>query len=211
MTLMLERQRTERVPHDPTWFRRVLRDLLSIDVPDGHRAEIVANSIVLSPWPPPYYTLTMLAIESQLAPLAPHGHVLMGAPCLFTFPAQERALQPEMYAVAESAFDTDEYHLDGQDLSLAVELSCPVTRHHDYGDKLATYGKAGVPVYLLVDMEEQRTTVFWKPGEDGYTERESADFGEELRVPALFAREPGRRRRPSPHTPKNRNTANTRR
>ncbi|WP_206502340.1 Uma2 family endonuclease [Streptomyces chrestomyceticus] len=153
MTLMLERQTTERIPHDPAWFPRVLGDLLSIDVPAGHRAEIVA----------------------------------------------------------ESAFDTDEYHLDGQNLSLAVELTCPVTRHHDYGDKLATYGKAGVPVYLLVDMEEQRTTVFWEPGEDGYTARESAAFGEELRVPALFAREPGRRRRRSPHTPRNRNTASTRR
>ncbi|MFD7661500.1 hypothetical protein [Streptomyces sp. NPDC059788] len=108
MTLMLERQTTEGVPHDPTWFRRVLHDLLSIDVPDGHRAEIVGDSIVLSPWPPPYYTLTILAIESQLAPLTPDGHVLMGAPCLFTFPAQERALQPEMYVVAESAFHTDE-------------------------------------------------------------------------------------------------------
>ncbi|MFD7661499.1 Uma2 family endonuclease [Streptomyces sp. NPDC059788] len=94
---------------------------------------------------------------------------------------------------------------------MAVELTCPVTRHHDYGDKLGTYGKAGVPVYLLVDMEEQRTTVFWEPGEDGYTERESAEFGEELRVPAFFAREPVRRKRRSPHTPKNRNTASTRR
>ncbi|MFH8404866.1 Uma2 family endonuclease [Streptomyces sp. NPDC018019] len=207
MTLLLERQTTESVTHDPTRFRRVLRDLLSIDVPDGHRAEIVGENIVLSPWPPPSYMLTMLAIESQLTPLLPDGHVLTGFPCLFTFPAQERALQPEMYAAAKSAFHTDEHHLDSTELSLAVELTCPATRHHDYGDKLTTYGKAGVPVYLLVDMEEQRTTVFWEPGEDGYAERESAEFGEELRMPTLSARAPT-----APlHTPKNRNTASTRR
>ncbi|MFI0257925.1 Uma2 family endonuclease [Streptomyces sp. NPDC017056] len=191
MPLTLERSPTTYVPPDPSRFRRLLRDLLSIDVPDGYRAEIVGESIVLSPWPPPHYLLTMRAIESQLAPLAPDGHVLTGTPCLFTFPAQERAVQPEMYAVDRSAFHTDAYHLDGRELSLAVELTCPATRHHDYGDKLATYGQAGVPVYLLADMEEQRTTVFWEPGEDGYAERESARFGEELRVPAFSAREPG--------------------
>ena len=40
-------------------------------------------------------------------------------------------------------------------LSLAAELTSSSTRDDDLTDKVVVYGRAGIPVYLLLDMQEE--------------------------------------------------------
>ncbi|MFK8846600.1 Uma2 family endonuclease [Streptomyces sp. Ac-502] len=188
MTVMLERPKTIDVPHGSAGFQELCRALLSLDVPDGYRAEIIGGNIVMSPWSRGGCMRVMRSIRAQLDPHAPQGHFVDHAPSLFTFPGQGRAYGPDVYGVASHVFDEgeDEFQFDGEALSLVVELTSPSTRNADWDDKLPVYGCAGVPVYLLADMQEKHTTVFWEPSRDGYTKRRTAPFGDKLPIPKPY-------------------------
>ncbi|WP_030675646.1 Uma2 family endonuclease [Streptomyces rimosus] len=186
MTVMLERPKIIDVPRGSAAFQELCRTVLSMDVPDGYRAEIIGGKIVVSPWSKPYYTPIMLSIEAQLRPHAPEGHLIASAPNLVAFPGQDRCYGPDLYVAAASAFDTDSSFLDGEALSLVGELTSTSTRGADWEDKLPVYGRAGVPVYLLLDMQEQHAIVFWEPSEDGYTKRRTVPFGDKLNIPKPF-------------------------
>lgn len=98
----------------------------------------------------------------------------------------ERGYGPDVHAADASARRSRSVHLDGEALSFVAELTSPSTRDADLGDKVRMYGRAGVPVYLLLDMQEEQATVFWAPSCSGYTSHLTVPFGEMLRVPAPF-------------------------
>ena len=77
-------------------------------------------------------------------------------------------------------------HLDGEALVFVAELTSPATRTDDLTDKVAVHGRAGVPVYLLLDMQEQQSTVFWRPSATGYGSHCTQPFGEALHIPEPF-------------------------
>lgn len=186
MTVMLERPTPMETPDGPPDFEALCRTLLTMEVPDGYRAEIIRGSIVVSPWSQGFYLPIMRSIRTQLEPHAPKGHIVDVAPFLFAFPEQERAYGPDVYAADERAFQGRGRYVDGEALSLAVELTSTSTRDADWEDKVPAYGKHGVPVYLLLDMQEESATVFWAPSEKGYTSHTTVPFGKTLHVPAPF-------------------------
>nr|WP_244941729.1 Uma2 family endonuclease [Streptomyces rubrogriseus] len=167
-------------------FEELLVALDELAVPDGYRAEIMRGSIVVSPWSRGYYTLVMRLVCEQLEPHLPDGHVIDRAPSLFVFPGVERAFGPDVYAAEATALATVSNHLDGEALSFVAELTSFSTRHDDLTDKVETYAKAGVPVYLLLDMQEEQATVLWTPSAKGYESRLTMPFGEKLPIPAPF-------------------------
>ena len=188
MTVMLERPTPIETPDGPARFQELCRTLLTMDVPDGYRAEIIRGSIVVSPWSQRFYLPIMRSIRAQLEPHAPRGHIVDAAPFLFSFPEQERGYGPDVYAADERAFQGRGRHVDGDALSLAVELTSTSTRHWDWDweDKVPVYGRHGVPVYLLLDMQEESATVFWAPSEKGYTSHTTVPFGKTLHIPEPF-------------------------
>lgn len=186
MTVMLERPTTISVPPGPAAYQALCRTLLTMDVPDGYRAEIVGGNIVMSPWSRGYYLPIMRYIRTQLEPYAPEGHLTDHAPYLFSFPGSERAYGPDVFAAAQTAFETHDRYIDGEALSFVAELTSTSTRDVDWKDKTPVYGKAGVPVYLLLDMQEETATVFWQPCSQGYVSRLTVPFGEPVRIPAPF-------------------------
>ncbi|WP_156722766.1 Uma2 family endonuclease [Streptomyces apocyni] len=186
MTLMLERPQTIEVPHGSARFEALCRTLLTMDVPEGYRAEIVGGNIVMSPWSKGFYLPIMRSIRTQLEPHASKGHLVDHAPFLFTFPGEERAYGPDIYAAASSAFRTHERYVDGEALSFVAELTSASTRGVGWGDKVPVYGRAGVPVYLLVDVQDETATVFSEPSGKGYRSRTTVPFGSKLHIPAPF-------------------------
>lgn len=186
MTLMLEHPTAIEVPPGSARFQALCRTLLTMEVPAGYRAEIIGGNIVMSPWSQKFYMPIMRSIRSQLQPHAPAGHMAESSPFPFTFPGMERAYGPDVYVVAESAFQGRGRFVDGEALSLAAELTSTSTRDADWHDKTPVYGKSGVPVYLLLDMEEETATVFWQPSSQGYVSRLTVPFGEPLHVPEPF-------------------------
>ncbi|MGW8377006.1 Uma2 family endonuclease [Streptomyces sp. ODS28] len=177
---------TRDVPAAPARFQALCRTLLAMDVPDGYRAEIIGGNIVASPRSKGYHLPVMRSLRTQLEPHAPEGHIADSAPYLFTFPEAERGYGPDVYVAAESAFLTGKRYVDGEALSLVAELTSASTRDADWDDKTPVYGRSGVPVYLLLDMQEETTTLFWHPSPRGYLSRLSLPFGEKLHVPEPF-------------------------
>lgn len=186
MTVMLERPTPIETPDGPARFQELCRTLLTMEVPDGYRAEIIRGSIVVSPWSQRFYLPIMRSVRAQLEPHAPAGHVVDVAPFLFSFPEQERGYGPDVYAADERAFHGRGRYVDGEALSLAAELTSDSRRDADWEEKAPVYGKQGVPVYLLLDMREESATVFWAPSEKGYTSRTTVPFGKTLHIPAPF-------------------------
>ncbi|MGW7367802.1 Uma2 family endonuclease [Streptomyces sp. NPDC054841] len=186
MTLMLERPMTIEIPHGSPLFEALCQTLLTMEVPDGYRAEIVGGNIVMSPWSRGFYLPIMESIQDQLKPHRRQGHTMSMAPFLFTFPGEERAYGPDIYAAAASAFQTDARCIDGEALSFVCELTSSSTRLVDWQDKAPVYGKSGVPVYLLIDMQEETASVFWGPSSKGYLSRTTVAFGGKLEIPDPF-------------------------
>ncbi|MYS72126.1 Uma2 family endonuclease [Streptomyces sp. SID5926] len=184
MTVMAERPTMSGTEYQG--FEELLVALDELAVPDGYRAEIMRGSIVVSPWSRGYYTLVMRLVCEQLEPHLPDGHVIDRAPNLFVFSGVERAFGPDVYAAEATALATVSNHLDGEALSFVAELTSFSTRHDDLTDKVETYAKAGVPVYLLLDMQEEQATVLWTPSAKGYESRLTMPFGEKLPIPAPF-------------------------
>jgi hypothetical protein len=183
---MLERPTTIEAPRGTPQFEALCKTLLSMEVPDGYRAEIVGGNIVMSPWSRGYYLPVMRAIRSQLEPHARKEHIVDHAPFLFTFPGEERAYGPDIYAAAASAFHTGARYIDGEALSFVCEPTSASTRLVDWQDKVPVYGRAGVPVYLLLDMRDLTATVFWEPSAKGYLARRTVPFGGKLEIPDPF-------------------------
>lgn len=67
-----------------------------------------------------------------------------------------------------------------------LTMEVPAGYRAEASDKAPVHGKAGVPVYLLLDMQEETATVFWQPSSHGYVSRLTVPFGEPVRIPAPF-------------------------
>ncbi|MEU0070778.1 Uma2 family endonuclease [Streptomyces sp. NPDC006332] len=185
MTSMAERPITISDTGSPS-FEDMLVVLEELYVPAGFMAEIIRGNIVVSPWPKGYYTRVMKLVCSQLEPHLPDCHVIERAPQLFVFPEQQRAYGPDIHAAHEQVYETASNRLEGEALSFVAELTSPSTRVDDLTDKVETYGKAGVPVYLVLDMQEEQAIVFGSPSAQGYEVRLTKPFGEKLDIPAPF-------------------------
>ncbi|MGP3972289.1 Uma2 family endonuclease [Streptomyces sp. 6N223] len=170
----------------PTSFDKLTELLEQLNVPDGFRAEIIKGGVFVSPWSKGTYRPVVRSIIRQLTGHEPEGHVIDAAPHLFVFPGHSRSYGPDIHVSDEQATLVDDIHLPGHALSLAAELTSTATADIDRGDKVEVYGKAGVPVYLLVDMLDASLTVYSSPGEEGYRRRTQVSFGETVHVPEPF-------------------------
>ncbi|MGX1562444.1 Uma2 family endonuclease [Streptomyces sp. NPDC055506] len=185
MTLMAERPVMSGTKSH-SGFEELLSALDELNVPDGYKAEIVRGNIVVSPWSKGYYWRVMRLVCGQLEPHLPERHVIERSPFLYVFPGHERAFGPDIHAAHERVFETESKRLDGEALCFVAELTSPSTRDDDLTDKVEVYGRAGVPVYLLLDMQEEQATVLWTPSTKGYESRITRPFGEKLPIPAPF-------------------------
>jgi Uma2 family endonuclease len=184
MTLMIERPTISGT--EPHSFEGLLDLLDELHVPDGFKAEIIRGNIVVSSWSKAYYADVMDLVCDQLRPYLPEDHRITWGPLLYVFPGSERAYGPDIHAAHRSVRQTTSNRLDGEALSFVAELTSPSTRDDDLTDKVETYGKAGVPVYLILDMQEEKATVLWAPSAEGYTARLTKPFGEKIEIPAPF-------------------------
>lgn len=172
---------SERTPFD-----ELRQTLDTLEVPDGYRAEIIGGNIVMSPWSKGFYLDIMESLAEQLKAHAPEGHRVSQAPFLYVFPKVGRAYGPDIHVADAAATRIRSVHLPGEALSLVAELTSEGTADFDREDKVEVYGKAGVPVYVLVDMLKDRVTVYSKPAEGGYQCLTQIPFGDTVRVPAPF-------------------------
>ncbi|ONK14472.1 Uma2 family endonuclease [Streptomyces sp. MP131-18] len=178
MTVMTERPKRTDLS-GAAEFEELCQALDRMDVPAGYQAEIVGGVIVVSPWSKGFCLDVMDSLAEQLKPHAPEGHRISQAPCLYVFPERLRGFGPDVHVAEAAATRIDSTRLPGEALSLVAE--------RDRSEKVESYGRAGVPVYVLVDMLVSRVVVYSRPSaEDGYRTAVETKFGETAHVPAPF-------------------------
>ncbi|MFI9718393.1 Uma2 family endonuclease [Streptomyces sp. NPDC052396] len=162
-------------------------ELTNEAMPDGYRAEIIGGKIVCSPWTLPRYGPILDSLVDQLSLHEPAGHSTMGSPHLYVFPRLARGYGPDVHVADDDACHVQGILLPGSALSLAAEVTSPATRFIDLTDKLDVYGRAGVPVYVLVDTARRAVTVYSDPSPDrGYRAHTQIKFGDKVAIPAPF-------------------------
>ncbi|MEU7135331.1 Uma2 family endonuclease [Streptomyces sp. NPDC046261] len=169
-------------------FIELCRILEQVDasLPDGYRTEILGGKIVVTPWSKAGYTLILDDLADQLRPHVPEGHRTGCRPYLYRLDGQSRAYGPDLHIADTEAVHVDSIFLPGRALSLVGELACALTADVDRGEKTETYGKAGVPVYVLVDTVKDTVTVHSDPSDHGYRTSTQIKFGETVHIPAPF-------------------------
>ncbi|WP_320777336.1 Uma2 family endonuclease [Streptomyces sp. CRN 30] len=184
MTLMMDRPVIAGT--QSRGFEDLLDVLDELNVPDGFKAEIIRGNIVVSPWSKAYYLDVMDLVCDQLRPYLPDEHRVTASPALYVFPGIERAYGPDIHVAHRQARRHTGHRLDGEGLSFVAELTSPSTRDNDLTDKAETYGKAGVPVYLILGMQLEQATVMWGSCAKGYQGRVTKPFGEKIDIPGPF-------------------------
>lgn len=177
-----------REPGTPAEF--LLADFLTFDTPEGYRAELIDGEIVVTPPPDGNHGRAIWRILQQISrssstamDYAPEAGLVVPS---HGIPDEGRLIPDAVFAPAE----LDAFHnapswmpTDGIELVLEVTSSRPDL---DRNAKRHAYAGAGIPLYLLVDRQHRRVTLFSHPTHDDYSRTCAAAFGDKLDLPKPF-------------------------
>ncbi|WSL78701.1 Uma2 family endonuclease [Kitasatospora sp. NBC_01266] len=174
----------------PTQEEILLEDFLSLATPEGFRAELIEGEISVSPptdGEHEHYLSKVVRqiIKNSAVEMDVSGHkgllLTRGGRC------------PKNHAIPDLTFAPEDRRLflgappwmppDGVAMVVEVTSGKPV---QDRIAKRHCYARGGIPLYLLIDREESKATVFSAPEGEEYTASHLAPFGKPLPLPAPF-------------------------
>ncbi|MEU9319013.1 Uma2 family endonuclease [Streptomyces sp. NPDC048295] len=171
----------------------LLRTWRELDVPEGWRAEIDEERIVLVP--PPHAHHHGIAAEAQRRL---YGDLPEELEIYQTLGIHVAALGklyvPDLVVMPSELIDTADPEvddpMDAAEALLIVEVTSKGNARDDRTKKYRAYARAGVPMYLLIDRFDTRgamATPFTEPNEDGtYKHSDPVPFGKPLVLPEPF-------------------------
>ncbi|MEV4503696.1 Uma2 family endonuclease [Streptomyces klenkii] len=175
----------------PSQEETLLEYFFALETPEGFRAELIEGEIVVSPAPDGDHED---AIELIVAQMYDSSKVRMQFSGNKGLKLPRGGLRPKNYAVPDGTFAPRELRLfrgapawmpcDG------VALVAEVTSSKAERDRIAKrhhYARAGVPLYLLVDREEEAVTLFSEPADQDYAETHTVPYGKALPLPEPFS------------------------
>jgi Uma2 family endonuclease len=136
---------------------------------------------------PPHSTVTVLLNEILLGACPAGWHVRSEQPV--TLAASEP--EPDLVVVRGSARDYPDRHPSPQDVALVVEVA-DVSLNRDQTTKKRLYAEAGIPVYWIVNLLENRLEVYTAPSGPGEQPdyRERHDLGPEEEATVVLDNRP---------------------
>ncbi|MFE1317159.1 Uma2 family endonuclease [Kitasatospora phosalacinea] len=155
----------------------------TLDVPEGWRAEIMDEVILLAPPPDARHCLLAGAVHRVLARKLP------GEACLHRWPSVGLAQLGELYVPTLAVSASAEGQWDAADVLLAVEITSRSTARQDRTKKLWGYAHAPVPLYLLVDRFDRpgpTVTLYSEPSDGAYGQSVRVPFGKPVELPEPF-------------------------
>jgi Uma2 family endonuclease len=129
---------------------------------DGHRYELIDGALIVTPAPGLRHQRASIRLAVALHDACPEHLMVLAAPFQVTL-SEDTGVQPDILVAPRDAFT--EKNLPGAPL-LAVEILSPSTRLIDLNLKRASYARAGVPSYWIVDPVEPRLLVWELSGEE---------------------------------------------
>ncbi|WEB41758.1 MULTISPECIES: Uma2 family endonuclease [Streptomyces] len=164
---------------------------LSLDTPEGFRAELVEGEIVVTPPTDGDHEDYLSIIGRQVTRRSATDMQISGCKGL-VLPHAEN--QPADHVIPDATIAPYALRLfrgaepwmpsDGVDMVVEVTSSKP---RHDRVTKRHAYARAAIPLYLLVDRGKSVVTLFSEPKDADYLTTHTAPFGDRLPLPAPFS------------------------
>ncbi|MGP4114877.1 Uma2 family endonuclease [Streptomyces sp. 4N509B] len=164
----------------------VLEVAASLEVPDGHRVEVVGGRITVTRPADGDHAVALDALGDALkAAGAPREglRVLQGLG-LYLLPGEKGFAVPDL-AVVDDAFRNRQlsYNCFAPDVfRLVAEVTCDDWRD-DLGPKVTAYATVGVPVYVVADRRHGKVLVLSRPHEGGYQTTAEYLPGDTVEIP----------------------------
>ncbi|MFI5533185.1 Uma2 family endonuclease [Kitasatospora sp. NPDC051853] len=168
----------------------LLAGFLDLATPEGFRAELIEGEIVVTPPADGDHEDYIGLLIDQVGQ---HATVRMQVSGNKGLRLSSGGRCPKDHAIPDATFAPLERRLfrgappwmDPGGVAMVAEITSSKAMQ-DRIAKRHCYARAQIPLYLLVDREESRVTVFAKPEGDEYTEVHLASFGKPLALPEPF-------------------------
>lgn len=167
----------------------VLRDFLSLEIPEGYRAQLIDGEIVVTPPPGGNHEHCItLIMEQVFRSSATRMHVSGNKGLVVpTVAGQDRLIPDLTIAPAELRLFVDAPSwMRPSGVAMVVEVTSSLP-DHDRNPKRRAYAAARIPLYLLVGRDQKTVTLFSNPSRDTYTSTTTVPFGDPLELPAPFS------------------------
>ncbi|MET8243241.1 Uma2 family endonuclease [Streptomyces sp. NPDC005202] len=179
------------VAHEPTTPAEGLLEIfLSLDTPEGFRAELIQGEIVVTPPPDGDHEDCISLIAEQVIRRSSTDMQFSGNKGL---KLKSGGGCPKDHVIPDGTFAPRELRLyrgadswmpcDGVAMILQVTSTKPRT---DREAKRRCYARGGVPFYLLVDRDTASVTLFGDPENDDYRQHCTLPFGKPVALPEPF-------------------------
>lgn len=178
-----------REPDAPTGG--LLQDFLSLETPEGYRAELIDGKIVVTPPPEGNHGLDIMLIVKQVfrestVEMDFDGHRGLAVPAP-GYPDGARVIPDITFAPTDlDLFRGAPSWMAPAGVAMVVEVTSS-RPDPDRNAKRQAYAAAEIPLYLLVDREFRRVTLFSHPRREDYARTDVAPFGEKLDLPDPFS------------------------
>ena len=169
----------------------LLEDFLALDTPAGYWAELIDGEIVVTPPPDGTHEDIIGRIVKQVfakssvdMDFAPHKGLIVPSKGRNK---EGRVIPDATFAPAElRLFRGAPSWMPSQGVAMVVEVTSS-RPEVDRDAKRMAYAGAGIPLYLLVDRQRIRVTLFSDPADNDYARTLAAPFGSGLELPKPFA------------------------
>jgi Uma2 family endonuclease len=169
----------------------LLDGFLALETPAGFRAELIDGEIVVAPPPDGNHEDVISQIIKQVVRLSA---VEMDLSPTKGLKVPSRGVAEEGRAIPDCTFAPASLRLfrdappwmSPQGVALVAEVTS--TRAEvDRDDKRRAYAGAQIPLYLLVDRQRDKVTLFSAPSGDDYVHAQTVPFGSGVELPEPFA------------------------
>ncbi|WP_174861400.1 Uma2 family endonuclease [Embleya hyalina] len=174
----------------PTQEDVVLDGFLALDTPLGFRAELIEGEIVVTPPPSGRHEHIIAEMVDQIVvgtdtPMHFSGNKGLRVESAGAL-SGNHVIPDGTFAPRElSLFRDAESWMPCAGVAMVVEVTSQ-RAEIDREAKRRSYARSGIPLYLLVDREKGKATLFSEPEGDDYTTAHSGPFGKEIELPAPF-------------------------
>ncbi|SHN15527.1 Uma2 family endonuclease [Actinacidiphila paucisporea] len=155
------------------------------NLPDGFKAEISGDTIVMMVGPSGIHQRNLLVVRRQFDAHSPSTLVPSENTDLVS-PGVGKSRNPDLTYLPAGVLETTDNQVPAEAAAIAVELVPPSNPENDWVGKVRDYPVMGIPLYLVVDATLKTATLFSRPDGGKYHRREDADFGEGLIIPEPF-------------------------
>ncbi|MGW4629540.1 Uma2 family endonuclease [Streptomyces rubiginosohelvolus] len=169
----------------------LLDGFLSLGTPEGFRAELIAEEIVVQPLPDGNHEHCLNVVLKQVLRKSRTDMDFSGNKGM-ELPSSEG--RPRNHAVPDGTFAPTNLRLfRGADPWMPCEgvaLVVEVTSTKPQADREAKrrcYARGGIPLYLLIDRDDSSVTLFSDPERDDYRQHMTIPYGKPLPLPEPFA------------------------